>query len=171
MLCDLHPMLVLANHTNQAAATKELALKGSNSAYEDSKKLPDDGEIAGSLCFGEATIQLQLTRGIVRDFTIDNMAVNWKVLLLAYSSSQAAIFHPRSAMVHGKLNKWQDAHYSCTYRGQIDNFPERAHLIPVLRTLVQQMTLSLNNLNKASWDTCFLPCVEVSSIASCCTVP
>ncbi|KAK9918776.1 hypothetical protein WJX75_006809 [Coccomyxa subellipsoidea] len=62
---------------------KVAALEGCTSAYGDSKKLPDDGEIAGSFCFGEAIIQLQLTRGIVRALTVDNLTVIWKVPLLS----------------------------------------------------------------------------------------
>lgn len=76
----------------QATAAKALALKGNNKAESETKKLPDDGEIAGSFCFGEATVQLHLTRGIVRALTNDTMSLIWKVLLLSYSSSHAAIY-------------------------------------------------------------------------------
>ncbi|KAK9916207.1 hypothetical protein WJX75_010043 [Coccomyxa subellipsoidea] len=98
-------MLAFANNTSRTTATKALASNGSNQADSGSKTLPDDGEIAGSFCFGEAIIQLQLTRGIVRAFTIDTMSTIWK-------------------------------------------------------TLVRQMILSLNNLDNAPWDSCFLPYVE-----------
>ncbi|KAK9915624.1 hypothetical protein WJX75_001659 [Coccomyxa subellipsoidea] len=45
------------------------------------QELPDNGEMAVALCFGESAVQLQLTKGGIRAISLDTTAAIWKTLV------------------------------------------------------------------------------------------
>ncbi|KAK9901092.1 hypothetical protein WJX75_004534 [Coccomyxa subellipsoidea] len=45
------------------------------------QELPDNGEMAVALCFGESAAQLQLTKGGIRAISLDTTAAIWKTLV------------------------------------------------------------------------------------------
>ncbi|KAK9900986.1 hypothetical protein WJX75_008848 [Coccomyxa subellipsoidea] len=63
------------------------ALKSMTNTEQDTQgptgaqELPDNGEMAVALCFGESAAQLQLTKGGIRAISLDTTAAIWKTLV------------------------------------------------------------------------------------------